>query len=401
MHTYSNSWPDYLNIYSYYPNPYFWGTLLFFLIPIALWFIGSAFIPRPKLSAKILAFIAGSDNRLSLSRLQAFTWSLIIFGSFAAAMTIHTRILPTTSDEISRLKSGADAATKDEAHYKAERNKAWAAYDKTGDESSKNEKDRAEQRYENAHEIAESAAVKLSSSNWVYIPPTLLVLSGIAIGSGVFSSLISAINAEEKTACVIGIKHLNGDDINDPNFSPAHSSIKPPSNSTRLLQILGKDMGEKDGKVRFGKGRVYSAYSPILYWKNDGTEIIVDVPNKKKLYDTLVVDTPNGKLSYELSDTSDDSGLNMQLGSGKYFYEFADLFRNDKNPMVMDLMKFQMFGWTIVAISIYAWLFLSNLSNHIDSLPLVPEAIVILTGVSQTGYLAGKGVSNIQGTESQ
>ena len=64
----------------------------------------------------------------------------------------------------------------------------------------------------------------------------------------------------------------------------------------------------------------------------------------------------------------------------------------------MDLMKFQMFGWTIIAIFIYSWLFLSNLGNTIASLPLVPQSIVILTGLSQAGYLAGKGVSNLEGS---
>ena len=63
----------------------------------------------------------------------------------------------------------------------------------------------------------------------------------------------------------------------------------------------------------------------------------------------------------------------------------------------MDLMKFQMFGWTIIAIFIYSWLFLSNLGSETASLPLVPQSIVILTGLSQAGYLGGKGVSSIQG----
>lgn len=84
------------------------------------------------------------------------------------------------------------------------------------------------------------------------------------------------------------------------------------------------------------------------------------------------------------------------LSEFKYFYEFSDLFRDDKNPNNMDLMKFQMFGWTVVAIVIYSFLFLNDLRANIESLPLVPESIVILTGLSQAGYLAGKGISNIE-----
>ena len=386
MH-YTN-WLDYLNLYSYYPNPYFWGALLFFLVPLGLWFIGSAFIPRPELSAKVLAFIAGSDNRLSLSRLQAFAWTLIIFGSFVAAMTIHTRISPTTEAEHNQQLAEADRAAKNETHYQNEMDKAWAAYDKTPDETTKAAKDAAEQRYDEAHRAAQITIVQANNNNWVGIPGALLLLAGIAIGSGVFSSLISAVNAEAKTACVTGIKPITAAEFIAANPNSV-------TTSTRLLQITGRDMGEKDGKVRFGKGKMYSVYTPILSWKSDGTEIIVDVPDKAVKYDTLVVDTPNGKLSYELTDTS-NGGLNMQLGIGKYFYEFSDLFRNDKNPMVMDLMKFQMFGWTIVAIAVYSWLFLNDLNDHIGSLPLVPPAIVILTGVSQAGYLAGKSISNIQ-----
>jgi hypothetical protein len=86
----------------------------------------------------------------------------------------------------------------------------------------------------------------------------------------------------------------------------------------------------------------------------------------------------------------------MTLGAGTYWYEFSDLFRDDKNPMNMDLMKFQMFGWTVVAIVVYSWLFLNDLRTDIHSLPLVPESIVILTGLSQIGYLAGKGVAGVK-----
>lgn len=50
----------------------------------------------------------------------------------------------------------------------------------------------------------------------------------------------------------------------------------------------------------------------------------------------------------------------LTLGVPVYYYEFSDLFRDDKNPSAMDLMKFQMFGWTLVAIFIYAWLFLEG-----------------------------------------
>jgi len=58
-------------------------------------------------------------------------------------------------------------------------------------------------------------------------------------------------------------------------------------------------------------------------------------------------------------------------------------------------MKFQMFGWTLIAILIYGYLFLSSISASMTELPTVPESIVVLTGLSQGGYLAGKAVSNM------
>jgi hypothetical protein len=58
-------------------------------------------------------------------------------------------------------------------------------------------------------------------------------------------------------------------------------------------------------------------------------------------------------------------------------------------------MKFQMFGWTVVAVRFYVILFLSKLANDISQLPTVDPSIVILTGVSQAGYLAGKAASTV------
>ena len=87
------------------------------------------------------------------------------------------------------------------------------------------------------------------------------------------------------------------------------------------------------------------------------------------------------------------------MGLPKIYYEFSDLFRDDKNPSGFDLMKFQMFGWTLIAIVIYVYLFLADLHPTIESLPVVPASIVILTGLSQSGYLTGKAVSSMGTTE--
>ena len=421
------------------------GYLYFFLVPVWLWAAGTFFIRRNEKSAKAFAFIAGSDNRLSLSRLQAFVWTLVIFGSFAAAMGIHTKISPVTETQASEYKNSAKFAAdqmesrktllekanidlKDYTDKKAAAekalNEAKAALEtrvknNAGDTLIKQAQDDVTKKQsdldtlmtlqnsqakavENTQAAMTEAERKknetemlANSLNWVVIPASLLALAGIAIGSGIFSSLISAVNSEEKTACVTEIKTFDTGTATVEKDGKGNKTYPPEDKSgkKRLLQIVGIGMG-KTGKVRFGKGRIYSAFAPILFWRNDGTEIIVDVPVNDEKFDTLVVDTPNGKLCYELSDNSNSANLSMSIGNAKNYYEFSDLFRDDKNPSSMDLMKFQMFGWTIVAIAVYSYLFLNDLRQDIASLPIVPSSIVILTGLSQAGYLAGKGVSN-------
>jgi hypothetical protein len=524
------NWISYFNLYSYYPNPYLWGPLMFFLVPLLLWFLATAFVRRRESSARYLAFIAGSDSRLSLSRLQALVWTLVIFGSFAAAMTIHIRILPLTQAEVDENKSNAATADKVAGSLKEELDKAETELKSFIDkkkiandvlieataklqstvnheaapeqeDAARKELTTAQTNYETADSVftahaqefeklmkrAEAAKAKqaemkdlASSSNWVLIPTSLLALAGIAIGSGVFSSVISAVNNEEKTATLTGIRKL---DENEKKNSSSQGVAN--SKSINLLKITGTDLG-KSGRVRLGWGNTTVSIS-ILFWNENGTEIIADVPNGA--YNALIVDTTNGKLSLGLKDQALDqkavteneikkqqaeadkttkmlqekegllntlkaglqslidknapadqiaaantavataqvdvqtqtgllNGINSQitalqeqirpgkvenlsLGNPISYYEFSDLFRDDKSPMRMDLMKFQMFGWTVVAISIYSWLFLSNLSNTIQSLPVLPESIVILTGLSQAGYLAGKGTSNIRANDEQ
>jgi hypothetical protein len=57
------------------------GWLLFFFVPIALWLAGTAGSYQVGKTSSLLTIIIGTDNRLSLSRLQAFAWTLVIFGA--------------------------------------------------------------------------------------------------------------------------------------------------------------------------------------------------------------------------------------------------------------------------------------------------------------------------------
>jgi len=48
------------------------GWILFFAVPAALWIVGALPSRGHGFPASALGFVAGSDGRLSLSRLQAF-----------------------------------------------------------------------------------------------------------------------------------------------------------------------------------------------------------------------------------------------------------------------------------------------------------------------------------------
>ena len=444
-------------------KPIWLGYLIFFLVPFVLWMIGVAIVKRPGFEARAFAFVAGSDNRLSLSRLQAFFWTLVIFGSFAAAMAIHTKIVPITTqarqDQLATNKVAAakaaqaekDAATAKETAVTAAdtAKKAAAAADAEAEAAAKlaaaanvteGQKADAAQKAKAkadldpkaaaaamvaaektaaaekaaADRIAADKAANVTGNDWVSIPAGLLALAGIAIGSGVFSSLISAVNSEDKTACITGVQSKNlakylanfnaqvqadatkiandtnataqaKDDAADKAVAAAKAAaeaqtVAPPRFA---LIISGLEM-KKAGRVRFG-----GVPAHVRDWSDDGTRIVVDVPpNARK---SLIVDTANGKLCHTLKGDYP----NFTLGDAVFYYEFADLFRDDKNPASFDLMKFQMFGWTIIALAIYSYLFLNDLHDHIEMLPQVPSSIVLLTGLSQAGYLTSKGVSNV------
>jgi len=77
--------------------PIWAGWIVFILVPGLIWLLGATANRGHGPSAKALGFIVGSDGRLSLSRLQAFIWTLVIFGSYFAAIVIHTKIEPTTT----------------------------------------------------------------------------------------------------------------------------------------------------------------------------------------------------------------------------------------------------------------------------------------------------------------
>lgn len=424
-----------------------YGTMIFIAVPAALWLLGAFANRGHGLAARLLGFTVGTDNRLSLSRLQAFFWTLVIFGSYAAAMAIHADIRPATDAEISAATQRAQAAVDEAAVRKTDYQKAQTAQEvaesaldtaedtlataqqdvtfwakvvppaatkeeienqskmaqaallqaqKARDDASALKVRKtsfvtaAKNSYDEAQRYADNAQNGVPSSAWVQIPSALLALSGIAIGTGVFSSLIAAVGGEDQTASVTGLRTVQFGTGQNQTPLPASSDVQvqaPDPNNPNSIVLSGAGFGTSKGSVRFRGIGFNKTAARVIYWRD--SEIALDVPDKAQ-YSRIIVDTPNGKLTYKLSGAHP----NFTLGNEVVHYEFVDLFRDDKNPNTLSLMKFQMFGWTLIAITIYVWLFLTHLSDHIQTLPLVDPSVAILTGVSQAGYLAGKGVSN-------
>jgi hypothetical protein len=410
------------------------GYVVFFAAPLLLWMIAILVTKRKGRGARAFAFIAGSDNRLSLARLQALAWTLVIFGSFAAAMVVHNPSQVRTSVEqkkkadeavgtakLAEADAKKAAAEKNDADEKAEKAAGAEKNIATSTQASADDKVKAKTDAENARKVATTKAEDLIKKNdavtkaknaadqaeqevkaailkaeWIDIPGALLMLAGIAIGSGVFSSLISALNGEDKTARVTEVEPITAEKLKKefPEAKlPTPSKTEAPEAGVteapitgQALLITGKDFGA-NGAVRLGRGGAGEESAPVLFWSADGTNVVVDVSDFNELT-SLTMETPNGKLWHKLNKK-------LELGEVEPHYELADLFRDDKNPNGLDLMKFQMFGWTVIAIVIYSCLFLADLHEDMESLPLVPQSIVVLTGLSQAGYLTGKGVSNV------
>lgn len=374
------------------------GLATFVAVPALLWITGSL-ISRTKHGWEALfAYVTGAKNRLSLSRAQAFAWTLVIFGSFAAAMAIHRDVKVGTPEQ---MKKAAEAETAyesvtDQLQLDLIKKRAIAAQAESaaGGRDAPQVKEAEEAVRQAQAALDQAMAIKLSINpyNWVTIPATLLALAGIAISSGVFSTVISVVSGESKESELDAIEFSEVVPPPPPGTPLLAGQIAAtdklaPCAGQQVMTIKGKHFGEK-GKVRLiNAWRSEVAFDAALDWQD--TQIIIRVPPPQRgAWKTLIIDTPNGKLCYELRD-------GMQLGREKAYYELADLFREDKDPTKYDLMKFQMFGWTVIAIAIYIWLFLQALSPTLASLPVVPESIVLLTGLSQAGYLGGKAVTNM------
>src|SRR5215217_6254074 len=266
--------------------------LVFFAAMAALWLLG--FLAAKYLGRKsLIVFIGGDDDRLSLSKAQAFSWTLIIMSSYLAAMAVHKKFLP--------------------------------------------------------------------SDPWIEIPEALLALAGIVFASGVFSSVISAVKEEKRTAEVSSLSFVSssltisgialgrnkgavrivGDDGKRWDLSVLHwddqliSVGVNPQIEKRVFALLTSAANQANSQVASLKGSVLK--KPL---------------RQKPVLPVLIVDTQNGKACYRF----DFDGTTATLREPIIYYEFIDFFRDDQNPSVLSIMKYQMFAWTVIAIVIYTFI---------------------------------------------
>ena len=149
--------------------------------------------------------------------------------------------------------------------------------------------------------------------------------------------------------------------------------------------VLAKDWTD-DAKAKL-KTQILAGTNEITITDLQSKEInreIAKLLEQAPERNVLIVDTKHGKAAYFLIFDPE-----IGLGRPTVYYEFVDFFRDDLNPKVLSIFKYQLFSWTLVAIVLYIYKFL-QLNQAATSLPEISSTVVILTGVSTAGYLAGK-----------
>jgi len=340
---------------------------LIVIVPLVLWALFSL-LTREWKRKRLFGLIAGADNRLSLSRLQAFAWTMVIFGTYSAAMWVHPI---RVGDE--QKKAAQAKVERAVAEEKALADKWKAA---PSDSKIKDQLDKARQN-------TTTAKTELASYAWVRIPAALLTLAGISLATGIFASALGSGGDGPPIVTDAVVKATAAEDPVTRNPRSAAPRGK------YWLLITGSRLGG-DGEVRLD-----GQAARRLFW--DGSAVAVDVDDSRG-YRNLTIDTKNGKVSYAVAYANGSSlPTALQLGSERQSYELADLVRDDNNPRNLSITKFQMFGWTAIAVTIYIVTFLAALHEHgaaLEELPVVDATVVMLTGVSQLGYLGGKMASN-------
>jgi hypothetical protein len=406
-----------------------WISISIFVITIfVIWGLGSVRAHRGREKRqgrrdffRPAGFVVGNDNRLSLSRLQAFVWSMAIFGTYAAAWRGHTPVWSHATDRASITADSVAKHARDEAvlaHTNAVQAEiqtqivahrvrdeqariASLANSPGADSTLKTLRAQSSAVMSAAREAgtqasaaalaAEELETDAARVQWVAIPAVLLALAGVSIGSGVIATLISSGTSSGVRPCVLSLAAEQY-----ATLRVRYPKLGVPRNpNVTCVVINGTGLGNI-GRVRFN-----TDFADILFWADDGTTIVIVPPAEADRKErTLVVDTANGKVAYGAMGamtTFDSSVPRVELGSATDYLEWSDLFRSDSDPTNVDLMKFQMFGWTLIAVSLYLWSFFSVVARQsaiVASLPPIDPSLVALTGVSQLAYLTNKGAQS-------
>lgn len=477
------------------------GIWVFFGVPAVFMIILAVAAKSGNRKGSLFKVVVGSDNRLSLSRVQAFAWTMVIVASWVAAMAVH---FPLRSDhaggvltkaeeeakaldrkalaeadlKLSRLKmkpvdqdlqrkATADQVAFEravradrEAHTEATKQEV----DRTKGEANKSAKALEDFKLALAAQIREAeTALEVAQdklrADWVQIPGELLALAGIAIVAGIFSSLLAADNSEAVSASVSNVETVRRSlvvkalerSLTDnrpipqliqvikeelPTLAQAQTAQADAERALKTAQDAAQSArnalaaNPKDASLIAGAKLLIDSvetaqstfdsrtkelemlvdervcllfsgvglkkqgivtlngkFARIQFWSEDGTTVIVDSDSQTPA--KFSIDTAAGKIIRKFSVAGNDIGLGENIEK----IDFGDLLRDDKNPERFDLTKFQMFAWTIVAIGIYTFLFLKDLNPNMTTLPVVDQTIVILTGLTSGGYLAGKRVA--------
>jgi hypothetical protein len=133
-----------------------------------------------------------------------------------------------------------------------------------------------------AFAAAMAVSNQVTAEKWVAIPPELLQLAGIAIASGVFSSLIANVSGEQQQPIVTGLDPAGGNQV----------------------VVRGGNFGTASGALRVN-GKTLAVFS----WTDDAITAAAPIlgSSSPKGPWPLVIDTANGKVCYPL--TTADSPL--------------------------------------------------------------------------------------------
>jgi hypothetical protein len=115
--------------------------------------------------------------------------------------------------------------------------------------------------------------------------------------------------------------------------------------------------------------------------------------------DSTVVEKTAGVTSETTADVKYNSQGLLYVNSSKSDARFTDVFQGDElgNTTHIDLGKVQMFFFTLVAAVVFlavVYRSLRGANSGLESLPVLPDGLLAILGISHAGFLANQGVNH-------